>query len=171
MISPPRPPTTTALATPLLVRTDVAPPPPRAGTDRLRWLRVDDLPVTIATGRAMLRRTARRERIAIRTFRHPPTCDEASGLTGQLLYALWINQPRGPTHDARHSLSLPTHGRMGSPIRIRVADLSNSTPITAASFSQPCRRGFPNGQGCCRCFGLAPARHNSISPGVVSCAW
>jgi hypothetical protein len=44
----------------------------------------------------MLRRTARRERIAIRTFRHPPTCDEAGDLTSQLVYALWINQPVAP---------------------------------------------------------------------------
>jgi hypothetical protein len=27
------------------------------------------------------------------------------------------NPTRGPTHDTRHSLSLPTHGRLGSPIR------------------------------------------------------
>jgi hypothetical protein len=59
----------------------------------------------------------RRERIAIRTFRHPPTWDEAGDMTGHLVYALWINQPRGPAHDTRHGLSLPTHERVGSPIR------------------------------------------------------
>jgi hypothetical protein len=37
-----------------------------------------------------------RERIAIRTFRHPPTRDEAGDLTGQLVYAVWINQPVAP---------------------------------------------------------------------------
>jgi hypothetical protein len=75
------------------VRTDVAPDAPEGRTDRLWWRRVDDLPVTIETWRAMLRRTARRERIAIRTFLHPPTCAVAGDLTGQLIYAMWINQP------------------------------------------------------------------------------
>jgi hypothetical protein len=86
------------------VRTDVAPDAPEGRTDRLWWRRVDDLPVTIETWRAMLRRTARRERIAIRTFLHPPTCDEAGDLTGQLIYAIWINQlvapPPAPTNEA-----------------------------------------------------------------------
>jgi hypothetical protein len=36
----------------------------------------------------MLRRTARRERVTIRTFLIPPTCDEAADLTGQLAYAV-----------------------------------------------------------------------------------
>ena len=53
----------------------------------------------------MLRRTARRERIAIRTFLIPPPCDETDDLTGQVVYAVWINpyhfmptgrQPRPP---------------------------------------------------------------------------
>ena len=84
------------------VRTDVAPDAPEGRTDRLWWRRVDDLPVTIETWRAMLRRTARRERIAIRTFLHPPTCDEAGDLTGQLIYAYgstnpWHRPRRPPT--------------------------------------------------------------------------
>ena len=58
----------------------------------------------------MLRRTARR---AIRTFLIPPTRDEAGDLTGRLVYAVWITPTRGPAHDARHSLSLPTQRPRG----------------------------------------------------------
>jgi hypothetical protein len=76
------------------VRTNVAPDAPEGRTDPLWWRRVDDLPVTVGTWRGMLRRTARRERIAIRTFLIPPTCDEADDLTGQVVYAVWINPPR-----------------------------------------------------------------------------
>jgi hypothetical protein len=75
------------------VRTDVAPGAPEGRTDPLWWRRVDDLPVTVGTWRSMVRRTARRERIAIRTFLIPRSCDEADYLTGQVVYAVWITPP------------------------------------------------------------------------------
>jgi hypothetical protein len=61
----------------------------------------------------MLRRTARRERVTIRTFLIPPTCDEAADLTGQLAYAVWINPCRGPAHEARDDTNLPTRRPRG----------------------------------------------------------
>lgn len=83
------------------VRTDVAADGPGARTDPLWWRRVDDLPVPVATWRAVLRRTAHRENAALRTFLIPPTSDELDP-TGQLVYAVWIAPSRGPSGRSPH---------------------------------------------------------------------
>jgi hypothetical protein len=75
------------------VRIDNAPEGSGARTDPLWWRRVDDLPVTVAIWRAMLRRTARRDRIGIRTFLVPSTVDGLDVEASQLVYAMWINPP------------------------------------------------------------------------------
>jgi hypothetical protein len=112
------------------VRTDVAPAAPESRTDPLWWRRVDDLPVTVGTWRVMLRRTARRERITIRTFLIPPTCDEAADLTGQLVYAVWINPCRGPVHEARDGASLPSRRPRGVAV-VRTLPVSGPTHAQA----------------------------------------
>jgi hypothetical protein len=92
------------------VRTDVAPNAPEGRTDPLSWRRVDDLPVTVGTWRSMVRRTARRDRIAIRTFLIPPSCDQADDLTGQVVYAVWTIRPRSLPAAAP---ACPPNGRVG----------------------------------------------------------
>jgi hypothetical protein len=92
------------------VRTDVAPDAVEGRTNPLWWRRVDDLPVTVGTWRAMLRRTARRERIAIRTFLIPTTCDEPDVLIGQVVYAVWVNPSR---FMSTGTPACPPNGRVG----------------------------------------------------------